>query len=50
MKDLASLKSISRGNRDLLIKMKDIVHLIIPTATVLLYGSVARGAQDEESD
>ena len=50
MKDLANSKSISRGNRDLLIKMKDIVHLIIPTATVLLYGSVARGAQDEESD
>ena len=50
MKDLANSKSISRGNRDLLIKMRDIVHLIIPTATVLLYGSVARGAQDEESD
>src|SRR3989339_763733 len=29
---------------------KEIVRMIIPTATVLLYGSVARGTQDEESD
>lgn len=50
MKDLANIKGISRGNRDILIKLKDIVHLIIPTAAVLLYGSVARGTQDEESD
>lgn len=50
MKDLANIKGISRGDRDILIKLKDIVHLIIPTASVLLYGSVARGTQDEESD
>ena len=50
MKDLAHSKGISRGDRDILIELKDIVHLIIPTATVLLYGSVARGSQDEESD
>jgi predicted nucleotidyltransferase len=50
MKDLANITGISRGDRDILIKLKDIVHLIIPTSTVLLYGSVARGTQDEESD
>ncbi len=50
MKDLATSKDISRRDRDILIKLKEIVHLIIPTATVLLYGSVARGTQDEESD
>ena len=50
MKDLATSKGISRRDRDILIKLKEIVRLIIPTATVLLYGSVARGAQDEESD
>ncbi len=50
MKDLATSKGISRRDRGILIKLKEIVHLIIPTATVLLYGSVARGTQDEESD
>ena len=50
MKDLVSSKGISRRDRDILNKLKEIVHLIIPTATVLLYGSVARGTQDEESD
>ena len=50
MKDLANSKDISRGDRDILIKLKEIVHVIVPTATVLLYGSVAKGTQDEESD
>ncbi|OHE23843.1 MAG: hypothetical protein A2X92_08170 [Syntrophus sp. GWC2_56_31] len=50
MKDLATSKDISSRDRDILIKLKEIVRVIIPTATVLLYGSVARGTQDEESD
>ena len=50
MKDLAASKDISGRDRDILIKLKEIVRMIIPTATVLLYGSVARGTQDEESD
>jgi len=50
MKDLAHSKGISRGDRDILIRLKEIIHVIVPTATVLLYGSVARGTQDEESD
>ena len=50
MKDLETSKDISGRDRDILIKLKEIVHVIIPTATVLLYGSVARGTQDEESD
>ena len=50
MKDLANSKGISHRDRDILIKLKEIVHLIAPMATVLLYGSVARGTQDEESD
>jgi predicted nucleotidyltransferase len=50
MKNLATSKDISGRDRDILIKLKEIVHVIIPTATVLLYGSVARGTQDEESD
>jgi predicted nucleotidyltransferase len=50
MKDLATSKDISGRDRDILIKLKEIVHVIIPTATVLLYGSVARGTQDEDSD
>jgi uncharacterized protein len=50
MRNLASSKGISRGDRGILLKLKEIVHLIIPTATVLLYGSVARGTQVDESD
>lgn len=50
MKDLATSKGISHRDRDILIRVKDIVRLIIPTATLLLYGSVARGTQDLESD
>ncbi len=50
MKDLATSTGISHRDRDILIRLKGIVHLIIPTATVLLYGSVARGTQDLESD
>ena len=50
MKDLANSKDINCGDRDILIKLKEIVRVIVPTATVLLYGSVATGTQDEESD
>ena len=50
MKDLANSKDINCGDRDTLIKLKEIVHVIVPTATVLLYGSVVRGTQDEDSD
>jgi len=50
MKDLANSKSISSGDQDILIKLKEIVHVIVPTSTVLLYGSVARGTQDDASD
>lgn len=50
MKDLVTSKDISGRDRDILIRLKEIVRVIIPTATVLLYGSVARGTQDEESD
>ncbi|MFH0986407.1 MAG: nucleotidyltransferase domain-containing protein [Candidatus Omnitrophota bacterium] len=50
MKDLANSQFISRRDREILITLKEIVHRAIPTATVLLYGSVARGAQDVESD
>jgi predicted nucleotidyltransferase len=50
MKDLATSNGISRRDRGILIKLKETVHLLLPTAKVLLYGSVARGTQDEESD
>jgi predicted nucleotidyltransferase len=50
MKDLNTTKFISQRDRGILIRLKEIVHRAIPTATVLLYGSVARGTQNEESD
>ncbi|TSA44541.1 MAG: nucleotidyltransferase domain-containing protein [Deltaproteobacteria bacterium] len=50
MKDLATAELISQKDRRILIRLKEIVRRAIPTATILLYGSVARGSQDKESD
>ena len=36
--------------KDILLTIKDLVKLIDPTATVILYGSFARGDNDQNSD
>ena len=50
MKTLEQIETISDRDRQLLHEVKQIVRKFLPTAEVLLYGSVARGTQDAESD
>lgn len=50
MKTLEQVEMISGRDRQLLHEIKQIVRKSLPAAEVLLYGSVARGTQDPESD
>lgn len=50
MKTLAETGAISAEDARLLRQVKEIVHESLPDATVLLYGSVARGTQRADSD
>jgi predicted nucleotidyltransferase len=43
-------KFLSEKDRNLLTELKEVVAARIPEATVLLYGSVARGTATAESD
>ena len=50
MKTLEQVDVISPPDRSLLAEVRDTVRRFLPNATVLLYGSVARGTQTPESD
>ncbi len=50
MKTLEEVTSLSRGDKDLLAKVKEITQGLLPGAEILLYGSVASGISDAESD
>ncbi len=50
MKTIDQVTLVSSRDQQLLRDIKAIVHASIPSARVLLYGSVARGTQDSESD
>ncbi len=50
MRTLDEARVVSDQDRLLLHEVKHIVRHLLPTADVLLYGSVARGTQDAESD
>lgn len=50
MKTLEETMVISPEDKDLLLRVKSAVQQSAPGATVLLYGSVARGTQETESD
>jgi predicted nucleotidyltransferase len=50
MKTLEQVETISDQDRQLLHEVKQIVQKFLPAAEVVLYGSVARGTQDAESD
>jgi predicted nucleotidyltransferase len=50
MKTLEQVETISDKDRRLLHEVKQTVQSFLPAAEVLLYGSVARGTQDAESD
>ena len=50
MRTLDETGVISAMDKKLLLALKRTIQRFLPTATVLLYGSVARGTQDPESD
>ena len=50
MRTLEQTDTISREDKALLREVREVVRRFIPAATVLLYGSVARGTQNPESD
>ncbi len=50
MRTLAETDLISAADVKLLQEVKKVIHRFLPTASVLLYGSVARGTQSGESD
>jgi len=50
MRTLENVHYVSPGDRALLREVKRTIQALLPGATVLLYGSVARSAQGPESD
>lgn len=50
MKTIEEAGVVSREERTLLAEVKKVIKGFLPTAEVLLYGSVARGTQEPESD
>ncbi len=50
MKTIDNAKSLSEQDKQLLLALKEIIHGFLPDATILLYGSVARGTQGPDSD
>ncbi|MBM4049192.1 MAG: nucleotidyltransferase domain-containing protein [Planctomycetes bacterium] len=50
MRTLPQAKTLSEKDQDILRECKGIIQKFVPDATVLLYGSVARGTQEPDSD
>jgi len=50
MRTLEEQTVLSERDKELLLELKAVIRQFEPTATVLLYGSVARGTNDSESD
>jgi predicted nucleotidyltransferase len=50
MKTLESLSTLEESDRTVLRDLKERIRRFVPSATVLLYGSAARGIRDAESD
>jgi predicted nucleotidyltransferase len=50
MRTLEDQTVLSEGDKELLVDLKAVIRQFEPTATVLLYGSVARGTNNLESD
>lgn len=50
MKAVSEASTLSRSELVLLAELKELIQRVAPGATVLLYGSVARGEQGAESD
>jgi hypothetical protein len=50
MRTLESLSTLNDSDRTVLRELKERIRRFLPLATVLLYGSAARGTRDAESD
>lgn len=50
MKTLNEAEALSAEDKELLREVEAVVHALLPTAEVLLYGSVARGTRTPGSD
>ena len=50
MKTIEQVNFLCTKDRELLKEIKTLIQQFLPTATVLLYGSVARGTREPESD
>lgn len=50
MKTIEQTDVVSEKDKALLREVKDLIRTVVPTANVLLYGSVATGTQGQESD
>jgi len=50
MRSLEDQTILSERDKELLLELKAVIRQFEPSATVLLYGSVARGTNDSESD
>jgi len=50
MKTIEQTHVVSEEDKALLLEMKKLIREVVPTAEVLLYGSVARGVHGPESD
>jgi len=50
MRTLEEANTVTAEARDVLAKVKSIVHEKCPAAVILLYGSVSRGTETAESD
>ena len=50
MRQLQEVQNLSHSERQLLQQLKSIIVRFVPEATILLYGSAARGARAADSD
>jgi len=50
MKTIEEVEILSASDEELLRTVKEVILTHLPTAKILLYGSVARGTQHEDSD
>lgn len=50
MRTLESLSTLDESDRAVLRELKECIRAFLPSSTVLLYGSAARGTRDAESD
>lgn len=50
MRNLSKATTISESDKNLLLELKSVVTQLVPDARLVVYGSVARGARQPDSD